>query len=110
MWEIYRVTSPFQWGKDHMAPNNVVRTRVGKTAINPGWYVEERICSCGKNVLDPENGCPDFVGDIWVVEAGHPRKTSMLEHRLAVPDASLPNPEDVLKERLDRSPIGAGRG
>jgi len=38
-------------------------------------------------------------GDVWLVEAGHPRKETLLEQRFATGDAGIPPVDDLLKDK-----------
>lgn len=98
MFEAYKVMVPFQWGNDHMAPGDSVMIRQGEDENGKGIYVGETRCCCGK--LTEE--CPNFVGDVWVVEAGHPRKEAMLAVRSAIYDSSL-DADKIIEERSKKA-------
>ena len=68
--EAYRVLKPFQWR---------------------GWEFAPKSKSAGRPKAN-------YAGDIWLVEAGHPRKVTMLENRFAVGDASIPAIDELMKQ------------
>ena len=78
-----------------------------------GWEYAPRSngceCGCQECNHEPGGGClacdtrcaasihPDrYGGDIWIVEAGNPRKESMLERHYATGAASLPAIDDLM--------------
>ena len=103
MFQAYRVLQPFWWRGWHYGPEHI------HASVNP---------ETGKR--EPCN-CPHYAGDVWIVEAGHPRKDSILFMRVATGDASLQPAEELLKEeRFSRllqepnktpkpEPVGVGR-
>lgn len=76
MKQIYRVIRPLHWDGKHYGPRGVA-------------------CVCGKE----QTACPLYEGDILVIDAGHPRKDFLAEHRYIVGDASLPPVDEFLKEK-----------
>ncbi|MDD4984182.1 MAG: hypothetical protein PHQ43_00135 [Dehalococcoidales bacterium] len=70
MFEAYRVRKPFQWR---------------------GW-------SYAPKGQEPAGSPETFAGDIWIVEAGNPRKEAMLMQKFASGDASIPSIDELLKD------------
>ncbi len=116
MYESYRVRRRFQWRGWELAPKNScdcgcgheiadedghlilgpIPTCTGETAV--GCQCRETICRCTCGIPRATYG-----GDIWIVEAGHPRKDMMLGQRFALGDASLPTVDEFLeKEEYQR--------
>ena len=106
MNEAYRVRRPFRWRGWHYGPIHTTNS------VNDLGQLEK--CDC-----------PFYAGDIWIVEAGHPRKEMMLATRAVIGDASLLSVDDLLAKpeykRLLTEPgqavamqkrelVGAGRG
>ena len=80
MYEAYRVLKPFQWR---------------------GWSFAPR------DTVEPEGNPKTWAGDIWIVEAGHPRKETMLSNRFATGDAGLPSVDELLKDPNYARLVGA---
>lgn len=75
MYEAYRVLKRFSWR---------------------GWTFAP--ATQAKNL--PRERCG---GDIWLVEAGHPRKAQMLTQRFAAYDAAIPPIDELLKSDVKRT-------
>ncbi len=104
MYEAYRVKKPFHWRGWHYGPTHV------------------------KNSVDPVTGnleecdCPYYAGDIWIVEAGHPRKEMMFFNGcIRRGNAELPPVDELLAKPeykrlltepgiVERELVTAGRG
>ena len=41
-----------------------------------------------------------MAGNIWLVEAGHPRKDSLIEHRFVVGNAGIESTEELTKQDM----------
>ena len=80
MYEVYRVLKSFRWRGWHYGPRHTTG------AVNPQTGKFDT-CDCG-----------EYAGDIWIVEAGHPRKDAMIAARQVTGDASLPPVDELLKE------------
>jgi len=96
--EAYRVVKSFQWDGWKLAPGGRCRCSCSiDPRTNCQGYVGEGCgcatttchCDCG---IDPKQ----YGGDVWLVAPGNPRKESMLAHRFAVGDASLPAVSELL--------------
>lgn len=128
MYEAYRVRKKFGWRGWTLAPQGACDCGCGaadhecKGQVATGCQCPDKdYCACG---IDPLF----YGGDIWLVEAAHPRKEIMLAGRFAVGDASILPVEELLKQpkyaRLIVQPgeetlarvtealevVGAGRG
>lgn len=119
MFEAYRVQRKFQWDGWIYAP--YARRRLpGRCSCT--CSEDERLqcttevgsgCSCSA-ACRCDCGIPShlYAGDIWIVMAGHPRKETILEHRMAVPDPSIPHIDELLKDsnfsRLTKLPEDEG--
>lgn len=95
MHRAFRVLKRFQWGGWEHAPNLGAcgcgcERCTGE--IGSGCHCRETICRCACGI--PANR---YAGDIWVVQEGHPRLDVMIFNRFAIPDASLPPVEELLK-------------
>lgn len=101
MFEAYRVLKQFQWRGWQFAPrpNNPCECGCEKCTgiVGSTCDCKESICRCACGISQALYG-----GDIWIVEAGHPRKEIMLIHRYVGGDGSLPPVEDLLKEEKFR--------
>ena len=97
MYLAFRVLQPFRWRGWHYGPQHVTRTVSPETG-------EPEAC-----------GCKEYAGDVFIVEAGHPRLDNKVMVRDIVSDAALPSGDDLVKEpkyaRLIRPPelVMAGR-
>ena len=100
MFVAYRVRKAFGWNGWRYAP-------------------PDRECGCGckdcsqkltSSCRCKNNGCGCscttdrklFAGDIWIVQEGHPRLEAMLSARFAIPDASIPSIDELLKQKKYR--------
>lgn len=120
MYEAYRARRRFQWrgweyatpgqcecskeanmvevmgadGKPHQQSGNVC-LELGCTGIVgsgcTACFHDRCRCSCN---IPPWR----YAGDIWIVEAGHPRKDMILSQRMAVPDVTLPPGDELAQE------------
>lgn len=77
----------------------------GKPAMLPGpvpdcSHEAGATCKCRDTACQCACGIPrkTYAGDIWIVEAGHPRKEMMLAQRFATGDASLPSVDELMQE------------
>ncbi len=77
-FEAYRVKKPFRWRGWHYGPKHTTNS----INLDTGQLED---CDC-----------PFYAGDIWIVEAGHPRKETMLQVRTCVGDASLPSIDELM--------------
>ncbi len=95
MYEVYRVRKRFQWRGWEYAPKGACSCGCeGCTGqVGSGCMAcPSDACRCDCNI-PPER----YGGDIWIIEAGHPRKDIMLRHRFGIGDGSL-NAEELLKQ------------
>ena len=103
--EAYRVVRAFQWDGWKLAPSGKCRCTCSTdpTLGCPGFVGEG--CGCATTTCHCDCGIDpkQYGGDIWLVAPGNPRKESMITHRFAVGDASLPAVSDLLaKEEYRR--------
>lgn len=112
MYEAYRVRKTFQWDTWEYAPSGSPCACQHEQSCSPDICTGRpgTTCAC------PELGCrcacriPEwrYGGDIWIVEAGHPRKDAMLSARFAVYDSTIPDIDTLLQDeryaRLLQSP------
>ncbi len=97
--ETYRVRKEFQWDGWIFAPEGACRCSCLENGRSCHGYV-----GAGCDMCDRTDHCscrikPDqYGGDIWLVMEGHPRKETMLAHRFAVPDPSLPPADELIKD------------
>ena len=97
MYLAFRVLQPFRWRGWHYGPQHVNRS------IDPMTGGPE-FC-----------GCREYAGDVFIVEAGHPRLDMKILIRDIVSDAALPSGDELVKEgkfqRLLRPPelVTAGK-
>lgn len=102
MYEVYRVLRTFQWrGKMYSPPGpcGCECNQAGdRRELNQCSGQVATACTC------PDAGycgCrikpQDYGGDIWLVEAGNPRKQYILNNRFAIYDASLPSGDELIK-------------
>ena len=80
MYRVFRVLQPFRWRGWHYGPQHVSRS------VNPETG-EPMPCDCG-----------EYAGDVFIVEAGHPRLEGKLVTRDIVPDAALPSADELAEE------------
>lgn len=107
MFEAYRVRAQFSWNGWIYAPAGQCQC-VNTHLDNDGFPTGEcrGMVGVGCTCSDATHcGCGikanQYAGDIWIVEAGHPRKAMMLERfssrRVpAVHDAGLPTADELL--------------
>lgn len=92
-YDAYRVRRLFRWLGWALAPTacgcGCISNCTGRSGTECQCQ-DAGHCACGV----PSN---QYGGDIWFVEAGHPRKEAMLATRFAVYDAGLV-PQELLKE------------
>jgi len=115
--EAYRVLRRFGWGGWTFAPKTnacqcvmdgggqcgTYRGCTGKVGTTCGCKVTTCRCSCG---IRKE----DYAGDVWLVEAGHPRKAAMLAQRFAVYDGALPPAEQLAGDKHLQRLLGIRSG
>jgi len=103
-YEAYRVRKRFGWGGWEFAPagdcqcsqeaNSPCQESGCAGQVGTGCKAcPPEVCRCACNIPIERYG-----GDVWIVQAGHPRKDIMLANRFAVGDASLPPVEELLKQ------------
>ncbi len=117
MYEAYRVRKVFGWSGWMYAPNKggacecdcatpkaQGRDEQGKEipdqSRNPQCLARvASTCSCKDSICRCSCGIEQgrYAGDIWIVEAGHPRKDMMLFTRKASSDASIQPIDDLLE-------------
>ena len=112
MYEAYRVFKRFQWRGWEYAPegrcqcstqanpdgNACVENGCKKKAGSGCTACPPEACRCACNIP-----VATYAGDIWPVEAGHPRKEHMLANRFATYDDSLPPIDELMKdEKISR--------
>lgn len=116
--EVYRVRKPFQWDGWHYAPAVSCKQMAGGCACAPK-------AGGGVCTAKPGSGCacraaarctcvcgvaPElFGGDLWIVQAGHPRREHMITQRFVSYDASVPSPDVLAKEPKYRRLLEAPR-
>lgn len=102
--EAYRVRRRFGWRGWQYAPSGACACQCNLSGngtctgeVAKGCACEDAAtCACG--IAQQE-----YAGDIWIVEAGHPRKDIMLANRFAVGDASIQAVDKLLEdERYSR--------
>lgn len=103
--EAYRVLKSFQWNGWMFAPDRECRCscRTDSRLNCPGHVGMD--CECKFSSCHCDCGIPSdqYAGDVWLVEPGNLRKESMLSHRFAVYDASLPSVDELLtKEKYQK--------
>ena len=106
-YEVYRVRRQFGWNGWTYAPSGVcrcVQTHLDGDGFPDGSCVGHVGvgCTCA-DAADCGCGIPadQYAGDIWLVEAGHPRKEFMVDRMIAsnvkaVYDAGLPTADELL--------------
>mgnify|MGYP001560785622 FL=1 len=93
-YEAYRVRRKFSWKGWQLAPQGACGCQCPECTgqVATGCQCpDHNYCACGVKPAD-------YGGDIWIVEAGHPRKDIMLLQRFAIGDASI-SPVDSLLEQ-----------
>ena len=125
MYEVYRVRKQFGWRGWTFAPNKgkgcgcdcLVPKAQGKDGM--GKQLDDRLgnadclgrvastCSCKETICRCSCGIVQgqYAGDVWLVEANHPRKEIMLSQRYATGDASLPSIDDILETQAGQAQI-----
>ena len=102
MYEAFRVLRTFQWrGKIYSPPGRCgceCSQSDERQSINHCTGMVATGCKCPDAGycgcrIKPE----DYGGDIWVVEAGNPRKQYILNNRFAIYDASLPSGDELAR-------------
>ena len=95
MYTTYRVRKRFQWGGWEYAPRGGCDCGCeGCTGqVGTGCQCRETICRCACGIP-----AETYAGDIWIVQAGHPRLEVMMANRFASGDASIPPVDELLKE------------
>lgn len=93
--EAYRVRKQFQWRGWIFAPRQEADCEVegAERMAGSGCRKCGDLARCDAGIK-PEQ----YAGDIWLVEAGHPRKDIMLAHRFAIGDSSISPVDELLKD------------
>lgn len=122
-YEAYRVRRRFGWRGWQLAPVGACTCQCRQSGDERCNVVAASGCVC-EDAATCACGIParEYAGDIWIVEAGHPRKDIMLANRFAVGDASIPAVDVLLQEERysrmvlapheaerKREPVAAGR-
>ena len=102
MYESYRVLREFQWrGRMYAPPGKCTcecNQAEDRRQLNRCTGVVATSCTCPDA---PYCGCrinpAQYGGDIWLVEAGNPRKQYILNNRFAIYDASLPSGDELVR-------------
>lgn len=102
MLETYRVRRQFQW-KGYIYDRAgrctcacVSNNKEDECAHKNGGncvYCQTTGCKCSCTVNDYA-----FAGDIWMVDAGHPRKEAMIRAGFVYGDASIPSADELIKD------------
>jgi len=100
MFEAYRVSKRFSWDGWILAPAAGTHSSTFEEDEHKGLTPVEVAASFKQQGCWDERGVnPElYGGDIWIVEAGHPNKESILSRRRARGDASLPDVNDLLND------------
>lgn len=105
MYEAYRVRKKFSWRGWVYAPNVGAcqchdEGPQGCNAYGACTGVVGSSCGCKNSVCRCDCGIERerYAGDVWLVEAGHPRKDTMLAHRFVTYDAALPSGDELAQE------------
>lgn len=96
--EAYRVVRSFQWDGWKFAPGGKCRCTCSADPhlgcpglVGEGCACATTACHCDCGI-DPKQ----YGGEVWLVAPGNPRKLTMLDHRFAIGDASLPAVGELL--------------
>lgn len=97
MLEVYRVNRRFVWDAWQFAP------KAGRNTST--FQLLDDVAPHEQADYMKSQGCWDeracnpalYAGDIWIVEAGHPRKAAILQRNKATYDASLPSADELLE-------------
>ena len=96
MIEAYRVRKRFQWRGWEFAPSGECGCGCPGCSGQVGSGCQacpQGVCRCACNI-PPET----YGGDIWLVEAGHPRKEILLLQRFAISDVSIPLVDELMSK------------
>jgi len=100
MYEAYRVLRTFQWRGRVYSPPGKCGCECAQTSsqldVNHCTGVVATACTCPDAGycgcrIKPQN----YGGDVWVVEAGNPRKSHILNQRFVIYDSSLPSGDEL---------------
>jgi hypothetical protein len=97
MLEAYRVNRRFVWDGWIFAPK--AGTHTSTFQVPEGLPPDESAEAYKQQGCWDERSVPParYGGDIWIVQAGHPRKAAILTRNKATGDASIASPEDLLQ-------------
>lgn len=103
MYETYRVLRMFQWrGFQYAKPGPCdceCNQDEERRAANECNGVTASACACPDSAYCSCHIPPDeYGGDIWIVEAGHPRKEHIVMRRFVTYDPSIPPADELLKQ------------
>jgi hypothetical protein len=111
MFEVYRVLRKFHWNGYIYGPEGLctcIEDECQQCSHTNGTgctvCVTSRCdCLC---TIHPET----FGGDVWVVEAGHPRKSAIITSRFVIGDASVPDIEILLADEQVKQRLNTASG
>jgi len=98
MYEVYRVVKQFQWNGFVYGPEGTCgcdcsEIKCTNTHGTGCVYCQRNPCKCGCTVNEY-----NYAGNIWIVNAGHPRKDMIIRSRLVIGDATLPSIDKLMAQ------------